>query len=233
MSARDGFRAFLSERGLAHDDATVARYFGYLDRLLETNETTNLTAVRDADDAVSRHLEDSLELTTELASVERGRVIDLGTGGGLPGVPLAIARPDLSFVPVDAREKKIAFVDAAARAIGLSNVQAVAARAESLGAVGSPYRESAAAVVSRALAPLPVLLELAMPLVRVSGVLLAVKGERWPEEVEASRRAMQLLSVTLEGTRRTRTGTILVLRKNAATPARYPRAPGEPKRKPL
>lgn len=233
MSERAGFVEFLRGRGLAHDEATVGRYLGYLDRLLATNEVTNLTAVRDASEAVSRHLEDSLELARELASVTRGTVVDLGTGGGLPGIPLAIARPDLAFVLVDAREKKIAFVDGAARGLGLTNVTALAARAETLGAVGSRHRASAAAVVSRALAPMPVLLELVAPLLVVGGALYAVKGERWAEEIAAAARAMQLLGMALESDRRTPTGTIVVLRKNAETPARYPRAPGEPKRKPL
>jgi len=233
MTPREGFAAFLRERALVDDEATVGRYFAYLDRLLATNETTNLTAVRDADEAISRHLEDSLELTKELETLRSGKVVDLGTGGGLPGIPLAIARPDLAFLLVDSREKKIAFVDATARELGLSNVRAVANRAESLGATGSKDRAAHDAVVSRALAPLPVLLELAIPLLRVSGALFAVKGERWAEELEAAKRAMQVLSVSLESTRRTKSGTILVLRKNAETPARYPRAPGEPKRKPL
>lgn len=234
MSAsRDRFRAFLEARSLSADEATLGRYEAYLDRLLATNETTNLTAVRDRDEAFGRHLEDSLELVDELRRLAPARVVDLGTGGGLPGIPLAIAFPQVAFLLVDAREKKIAFVADAARAIGATNVRAVAGRAETLGAVSGKEREAHDLVVARALAPLPVLLELAIPLVRVGGALVAVKGERWAQELEDAERAMRTLGVELESTRRTATGTILVLRKKQPTPSRYPRAPGEPKRKPL
>ncbi len=232
-AAPDRFRAFLEARGLAADDATVARYEAYLDRLLATNEVTNLTAVRDRDEAYARHLQDSLELTADLRALAPRKVVDLGTGGGLPGIPLAIALPEVAFLLVDAREKKIAFVREAARAVGAQNVRAVSGRAETLAARGAAEREAHDVVVARALAPLPVLIELATPLLRVGGVLVSVKGERAAEELREAENAMRILGIELESQRRTETATILHLRKRQSTPPRYPRAPGEPKRKPL
>jgi 16S rRNA (guanine527-N7)-methyltransferase len=233
MTAAETFRAFLTTHRLAADDATLARYAGFLDRLLLTNEVTNLTAVRDEGQAWTRHLADSLELAPELTALAPQRVVDLGTGGGLPGIPLAIAFPAVAFLLVDARAKKIAFVAEAAQAIGARNVRAVAARAEHLGAVGAPEREAHDVVVSRALAPMNVLLELATPLLRVGGTLLAVKGERWSQEVAEAEAALAALGARVVAHRRTPTGTIVSVVKERATPAKYPRAAGEPKRKPL
>jgi 16S rRNA (guanine527-N7)-methyltransferase len=227
------FRARLAALGLASDEATLARYALFLAELLRTNEVTNLTAVRDADQAWTRHLADSLELAPELGALAPARVVDLGTGGGLPGIPLAIAFPEVHFLLVDSREKKIEFVAAAATAVGTSNVRALAARAEDLGALRSPEREAHDVVVSRALAPLNVLVELATPLLRVGGTLLAVKGEKWPVEVQEAGKALVTLGLSVVADRRTPTGTIVSIRKDRATTAKYPRASGEPKKKPL
>lgn len=233
MTAPAQFLAYLAERTLDATDATVARYAGYLESLLRMNEVTNLTAVRDPDEAWSRHLMDSLELVEDLRSLRARSVVDLGTGGGLPGIPLAVALPDVSFLLVDSREKKIAFVRDAAKALGCTNVRAVAIRAEALGSLGSRDREAHDVVVSRALAPLNVLVELATPLLRVGGTLVTVKGERWAAEVSEAQKALATLGLSVVGDRRTATGTIVRVEKRRPTPARYPRPSGEPKRNPL
>lgn len=204
----------------------------YLELLLETNRSFNLTAVTDAEDAWERHIADSLSLVPDLAELSAGaRVIDVGSGGGLPGLPLAIALPQLRFTLLEATGKKARFLEDAARALGLSNVAVVNQRAESFGQ--GPDRERFDACTSRALSRLPVLLELSLPLLRVGGLKLAIKGEQAEQEVREAARALSVLGGHVEGLRRTPTGTVVRVRKQAPSPSRYPRAPGEPKRSPL
>src|SRR5262245_5623002 len=115
-------------------------------------------------------------------------VVDVGSGGGMPGLPLKIARPELRVVLVEADRRKAAFLVHAAATLGLADVEVVPERAETAGAAGSPLRESFDAAVCRALAPMPVLAELCLPLVRVGGRVLAMKGQ-----VEEAAAAIELL----------------------------------------
>lgn len=227
------FAAFLASRGLPSGEADRARYGRFLDALLAANEVHNLTAVRDAEVAVSRHLEDALELVHELRACGARKVLDLGTGGGVPGIPLALALPDVRFTLVDAREKKVAIVDRIARDLGLANVRTLAGRAEELARRGSKERDAYDALVSRALAPMPVLVEWAAPFLRVGGVLLATKGERAEVELVEAAPALEALGLRFVGLRPTPTGRIVELRKERPTPVQFPRPNGEAKRRPL
>lgn len=204
----------------------------YLDALLETNRAFNLTAVTEPAVAWRKHILDSLSLAPSLAArPELTQIIDVGSGGGLPAIPLAIALPERRFTLLEATGKKARFLADSARALGLTNVNVVAERAESFGQGAGRARFDA--VTSRALARLSVLLELTLPLVRVGGLALALKGEQAEAEVAEAERALKLLGGQVSSVERTSTGTILRIDKHAATPAKYPRRPGEPKREPL
>lgn len=217
--------------GATLDDAQVDRLQDYLQRLLSTNERMNLTTVRDADTGWTRHILDSLALVPDLASVPAdSEVADIGSGGGLPAIPLAILRPDLRFTLVEATGKKAAFLEETGREMGLP-IQVRADRLEDFGR--GEGRERFEAVTSRALAALPVLLEYTAPLLKVGGCCLAIKGERASEELQQAASAMATLSMELTDRRSTPTGTILVLTKTAPTEARFPRRPGVPKKRPL
>lgn len=208
------------------------RMGAYLDRLLETNQSFNLTAVTSPDEAWTRHVADSLSLVPDLAELATGsRVVDLGSGGGLPAIPLALALPHLHFTLVESTGKKARFLADTADFLGLKNVVVSNERAEDFGQGVS--RESFDAATSRALSRLPVLLELSLPLLRVGGIKLAIKGDQAEQEAEEAARALSLLGGQYVGCRRTPTGTVVRVLKIARTPARYPRVPGEPKRKPL
>lgn len=216
-------------------EAARTKLLAYLDAILTINERLNLTAVRDREEAIARHLDESLELTPFIESIVGGikgaRLVDVGTGGGFPGVPLAAALPELRVELIEAREKKARAVEEALKAAGLPALPVHAERVETLGR--GELRERFDIAVARALADLPTLLELTLPLVRVGGALLAIKGERAEEELSRSARALRELGGELRSIERIPSATLLRIEKIAPTPKRYPRRPGEPKRSPL
>jgi 16S rRNA (guanine527-N7)-methyltransferase len=204
----------------------------YLELLLETNKQFNLTAITDPAEAWDKHILDSLSLISDLGALPAGaRVVDVGSGGGLPAIPLAIVLPGLSFTLLEATAKKGRFLEHAASTLGLDNVRVVSDRAESF--AQGPERESFAAATSRAVSRLPVLLELTVPLLCVGGLSLAIKGEQAALEVDEAGEALRILKCRVEETRRTQTGVVVRVLKTGPTPARYPRRAGEPKRSPL
>ena len=186
----------------------VAQLGAFLAFLLAMNEHVNLTAITDPNEAWSRHVLDALTLAPLLADLPAGaRVLDVGSGGGVPGIPLAIARPDLRVTLLDATEKKVAFLRAVVAELGLANVDAVCGRAEEveLGAVFD-------VVVARAVAKLPTLLGWTAPFAKRGGQLLLVKGERAEIELKEATKRLRQLRCEHERTVATPTGRILVLR---------------------
>lgn len=178
-------------------------------------------------------IDDSLVLLNFLD--DAGRLVDVGSGGGLPGLPLKLARPDLHVTLVESDQGKAAFLVQAAARLLLSDVEVVARPAEDVGR-DTRYRESFDVAVARALAPMAVLAELCLPLVRVGGRLLAQKTEK--EDVSDATHAIEVLGGSLDMVAAARSqarteGTVVVVRKVAATPAEYPRRPGIPRRRPL
>src|SRR5215472_6073091 len=178
-------------------------------------------------------VEDCLVLLGHLGQAQR--LIDVGSGGGLPGLPLKLARPDLAVTLVEADQRKAAFLVRACAALGLDDVEVVARRAEDVGR-DPRYRETFDLAVARALAPMPVLAELCLPLVRVGGRLLAQKTDH--EDIEAGTHAVDVLGGGIQSVVAARSaarvrGLVVVVAKVAVTPARYPRRVGVPKRRPL
>jgi 16S rRNA (guanine527-N7)-methyltransferase len=162
-------------------------------------------------------------------------VVDVGSGGGLPGLPLKIVRPDLQMTLIEADQAKSAFLVHACATLGLLGVEVVAVRAEKAGH-DPRFRETFDVAVARALAPMPVLVELCLGLVRVGGRLLAQKTEG--EDHEAAGHAIEIMGGAFGGVHASpspaRTGgTVIVIDKVRPTPAAYPRRPGVPNRKPL
>ena len=220
------------------NDAQMEQFYRFSLYLLEANQVTNLTAIRNLPDIIDKHLIDSLLIAEQIPSGTR--VLDLGCGPGFPSIPLAIARPDLSIVALDSTAKKIAFVRDAAEKIGLSNLKAAAGRAEDRAlskAIGQFD-----VVVSRAVARLNVLCELCIPYLKIGGVLLAMKGAKAEEELTEAQKGIQILGglapeaiekplILSNGTEEARS-TIKVI-KQKQTPVMYPRAYAAILKKPL
>lgn len=210
----------------------------YVTLLLEANARLNLTRVV-APEAVARlHLLDALAALPLVDAVQPASAVDLGSGGGVPGIPLALARPNVQWILVDSVVKKAEALLTFVEALALPNVEVLAERAEALGR--SPeHREGHDLVVARACAPLPVLAELALPFIRPGGTLLAWKGPLADEDEEV-RRGRTAIGQLGGGTIEIRPSlpalgghTIVVVRKERPTPPRFPRRPGEPARRPL
>ena len=164
-----------------------ARLVALLDELERWNRTFNLTAIKTQDEMLTHHLLDSLAIHADLVG---GRIADVGTGAGFPGLPLALVQPQRRFTLIDSNGKKIRFVSHAARMLGLSNVEPLQARAEEL-APDPPFDT----VVARAFAPLPQLLSTIAGLAGPATRVLAMKGRRPDKELAALPRAWRVLAV--------------------------------------
>lgn len=233
LEATPAFLAQAAELGVAFEPGEIEKLGRFLAILLHANTRMNLTAIKDPAEAWTRHILDSLTLMAPLAELPEGAsVIDVGTGGGVPGVPLAIVRPDLRFTLLDATAKKTAFVRAVLDVLGVEHAKVVTARAEQ--AARDPgHRDAYDAAIARAVGPTATIAELATPFVKPGGVTLLIKGEKAGEELENAKAALHLLLSAHAGTLETPTGRIVILEKLRPTPKAYPRGNGEPKRKPL
>lgn len=203
--------------------------------LLEKNQVMNLTAITQPREVATLHLLDGLAVAAA-GDLAGKAVIDVGTGAGFPGVPLAIALPNASLTLLDSLGKRVTFLEETCRALGLQNVTCVHARAEEFAA---HHRESYDVAVSRAVAALPVLCELCLPLVKVGGVFLAMKSSHSQEETEQAAKAISLLGGKLENVTDYSIPTtdithrLLIIRKLSPTPKKYPRRFAQIKKQPL
>jgi len=205
-----------SERLRAHGVAIDAERLGtlgdYLALLLAMNERLNLTAILEETAAWERHILDALTLLPHLAPLAAtARVADLGSGGGVPALPLAIARPDLAFTLIESTQKKCAFLEDAAHALSLTNVTVVAERAETVGK--GPLRGTFDAVTARALARLELLVPLAAPLLGPLGKMHFIKGQRADEELAGAAKVLRQKRIRHVETHATPTGRIVLLEK--------------------
>lgn len=200
--------------------------------LLEDNEKFNLTAITEEDEIFFKHIVDSLIaaqlLGDALRDLPEAEIADVGSGAGFPALPIAVALPRLHVTAIEATSKKASHILRSAAACGLTTFTAASARAENLGR-DPAYRDHFDAVTARAVARLPVLAELCLPLVKSGGYLLAMKGETANEELADARPILKALCAELAEMREYHIPTdpraryLLLIRKTAPTPKKYPR----------
>src|SRR5579862_8484510 len=176
--------------GLALDATQHQKFDRYLDLLLDANQTMNLTRITDRTQAEIHHVGDAMTLLPFLPAGPQV-VADVGSGGGSPGIPLAIARSDMQMLLIESTKKKAAFLERAVGELGLTNVRVSSERAEDVSHSGR--RQSMDVVVARAVATLDWLAEWCLPLLKVNGRLLAMKGKRGAEELIGAQGAIKLL----------------------------------------
>jgi 16S rRNA (guanine527-N7)-methyltransferase len=210
----------------------------YMHLVLEWNEKVNLTAITDRDEFITRHFIDSLCCLPHEEYRSSKNVIDVGTGAGFPGIPLAIMSPDKEFLLIDSLNKRIKIINEIISAIGLKNVTAIHGRAEEL-ARNKEYREQFDICVSRAVSRMSVLSEYCLPFVKKGGWLAAYKGSDIEQELEDAHSALGKLGgkvISIKETDMMQFGIshhIVYIQKTMNTPKLYPRKAGMPERKPL
>ena len=211
----------------------INKYYKYMNSIIEKNQFINLTSITEPKEFVIKHFIDSLVVSNY---IEGNKVLDIGTGAGFPGVPLAINSLDKSFVLIDSVNKKLDVIRGTIKELDINNIEVIHSRAEDL-ANNEKYREKFDVVVSRAVANLTTLVEYMLPFVKVGGICICMKGPNYENEVDEARKAISILggkiekvlNLDIEGNER----NIIFIRKNSSTPTKYPRGQGKPLKEPI
>lgn len=205
----------------------------YEKAILSDNQSINLTAITEEEEFIERHYADSLAIVDLSCFKKSASVLDLGTGGGFPGVPLAIYAKEKEFTLLDSLGKRLKIIDQRTGELGIENINTLHGRAEEL-AQKEEYREAFDLCVSRAVADLAVLSELALPFVKPGGYFVAYKGPDVDEEVDVAKFAIKTLGGRLEEVLEYgQSFNFVIIAKEKNTPKKYPRKPGDPGRNPL
>ena len=241
MKQFERLAAFCQEQNIEYNENIDHQFETFFEMLSETNKVMNLTAVTEKQEVEMLHFIDSLEAVTLLQDLchdqKDVRIIDIGTGAGFPGIPLAIVCKQYHFTLMDSLNKRIGFIRNVVSAMGIQNVEAVQSRAEDAGQ--GQYREHFDICVSRAVANIAVLFEYMLPLVKTGGYCILYKSGEYKQELEQAQYAMKTLggslyqteTFTLPGNEIKR--SLLVIQKVQTTPEKYPRKAGKPSKAPL
>jgi len=231
-------RRVAAEMNLGVTEEQYALFGCFCDFLLEYNQKVNLTRITEPMEVAAKHFGDSLAVLEPNIFLPGSSVVDVGTGAGFPGIPLAIMRPDIQVTLMDSLRKRTAFLEEAVQRLDLRNVKVVWTRAEEMGR-DPLYRERFDIALARAVAPLNVLAELCLPLLKKGGIFLAMKGPKAEEELAQAQVAIGKVGgivvslvtepLPLVGELR----TLITITKKKPTPAIYPRKAGIPERQPL
>ena len=229
--------AFISE-GFTLTVQQTEQFVTYYELLMEWNQKMNLTAIEDPVEASYKHFVDSVCLLRVASDIQKKSMIDIGTGAGFPGVPLKIMEPELDLTLFDSLNKRILFLQEVCQKLRLKDVKAVHGRAEEFG-IKPQYRQQYDIATARAVARMPVLLEICLPFVKKGGIFIALKGPELENEIKESGNALKELGgkvvdvqqFTLADGAYTR--NLAVIEKIKDTPKKYPRKAGTPQKKTL
>ncbi len=231
-------QALFEANGLSCSEEQAKKLHTLTERMLLVNQTMNLTAIKEEKAIILRHYVDSITLSAHVP--KDSTLMDVGCGAGFPTLPLAIFRPDLAITALDGTAKRIAYVKETAELLALTNVTAIAGRAEEY-AQRTEYRETFDVVTARAVAALPVLCELCLPFAKVGGAVVAMKSAQAKEEIAQAASCIRICGGTLHKEEAcdltdglsTEKRTLVVIAKTTATPKIYPRHFSKISKKPL
>lgn len=214
----------------------IDKFNKYMELVLDWNNKINLTAIKNEDEFILKHFIDSL--TVKDLIKDDSKVIDVGTGAGFPGIPLKIYNDSLNITLLDSLNKRVNFLDLVIKELNLNNISAIHGRAEDIAHL-SDYRENFDVAISRAVAQLNVLVEYLLPFIKVGGICICMKGPNASEEIENSKRAIELLGGKIESVNKIFLPesdferNIVVIKKIKNTNLKYPRKAGMPSKEPL
>ncbi|MDD4111711.1 MAG: 16S rRNA (guanine(527)-N(7))-methyltransferase RsmG [Herbinix sp.] len=231
------FKEGLEELNIKLNDLQIRQFMNYYELLIEKNKVMNLTAITELSEVISKHFIDSLSII-KVHHLQKEKILDLGSGAGLPGIPIKIAFPDTQVVLMDSLNKRVRFLDEVIEKLGLNNITTIHGRAEDYGK-DKNYREAFDICTSRAVAKLSTLSEYCMPFVKVGGKFIPYKSGNITEELNEAESAINIL-----GGKRLKTEefklpntdisrTLILIEKCKNTPIKYPRVAGKPSKEPL
>ena len=218
------------------NEEQMKAFYNFMNLLIEKNKEMNLTGITEPKEVILKHFIDSLTISKYIKNNKK--VIDVGTGAGFPGVPLKIQNNSLEICLLDSLNKRISFLDEVIEENNIMRIEAIHGRAEEFGQ-NKEYREQFDYAVSRAVAPLNILLEYMLPFVNIGGMCICMKGNLSEDELKESKNAINILGGELKKTERFQLAdtenkrTIILVKKTRNTPGNYPRNSGTPSKKPL
>lgn len=229
------------EMGIELKESHIEKFSYYLDLLIEWNKKINLTSLKTSREIIIKHFLDSFTCIKAVElyfNIEKINIVDVGTGAGFPGIPFKIICPSVELSLIEATKKKIIFLEKLIKGMSLKDVQILEGRVEKFGK-DQEHREKYNIAISRAVAPLNILSEYCLPLVKTSGLFLAQKGRSYLGEIESGSKAIQLLGGEITKIEKVKIPFlnqeryVLVIKKVKDTPLKYPRREGIPQKRPL
>lgn len=224
------------EISIEFSNIQIEKFYKYMNLLIEWNEKINLTAITEPKEIIIKHFIDSLTVLKDIKG--KNTLVDVGTGAGFPGIPLKIMDEEIKITLLDSLNKRINFLNEVINQLDLKNIETIHSRVEEAGK-NKKYRESFDIATARAVANLATLSEYMLPLVKVGGKSICMKGSEVSEELQNSKKAISILGGEIENIdnfqlpKSDMMRNIVIIKKVKATPNKYPRKPGTPSKEPI